>query len=135
MAKAKLKDPSNNFAYLIMICKLYKMKKSKKGNKKNETEIIWSNAEEEVFDEVCLLKRISFFKLSLNWAVITWLLFQEAEYKFEFCVQNEKGSGLAGSWEADDSEMIPYRRVLLFPAQQFDLIVNKVQSLLNTAVH
>lgn len=56
MAKLKSKHPSNDFVYLIMICKLYKTKNSKKGNKKNETEIIWSNAEEEIFDEVCLLK-------------------------------------------------------------------------------
>lgn len=60
-------------------------------------------------------------------------MFQEAEYKFEFCVQNERGSGLGGKWEADDSEMIPYRRVLIFPAQKFDLIVKKVESVLNNS--
>lgn len=54
MAKLKSKHPSNDFAYLILICKLYKTKNSKKGNKNNETETIWSNAEEEIFDEVCL---------------------------------------------------------------------------------
>lgn len=48
-------------------------------------------------------------------------------------MQNERASGLAGKWEADDSEMIPFRRVLLFPAHKFDLIVNKVQSVLNNA--
>lgn len=53
MAKAKSKNPSNDFSYLIMICKLYKMKQSKKGNKSNQNDqVIWSNAEEEIFDEV-----------------------------------------------------------------------------------
>lgn len=60
------------------------------------------------------------------------IVFKEAEYKFEFCVQNEKGSGLAGSWDEGDSEMIPYRRVLLFPAQKLDYIINKIQKLLNS---
>lgn len=58
-------------------------------------------------------------------------MFQETEYKFEFCVQNEKGSGLAGSWDEGDSEMIPYRRILIFPVQKLDFIINKIQSSLN----
>lgn len=58
-----------------------------------------------------------------------FFIFQEAEYKFEFCVQNEKGSGLAGNWEIVDDEMIPYRRVLFFPAQKLDFIIKKIQSL------
>lgn len=49
LAKVKAKNPANDFTYLIMICKLYKMKPSKKN--KNE-QVIWSNAEEEIFDEV-----------------------------------------------------------------------------------
>lgn len=57
MVKAKAKNPSNDFAYLIMICKLYKMKLSKKDNKKNQNDqVVWSNAEEEIFDEVCIEK-------------------------------------------------------------------------------
>jgi len=37
-----------------MICKIYKVKKDKKGIKSYEdSEIIWSNGEEEFFDEVC----------------------------------------------------------------------------------
>lgn len=49
----KSKDSSYNFDYLIMISKLYKMKKDKKGNKNLEgCEVFWSNAEEEFFDEV-----------------------------------------------------------------------------------
>ncbi|XP_050436312.1 protein BCCIP homolog [Adelges cooleyi] len=103
LTKAKSKNPANDFSYFIMICKLYKIKESKK-NKPQEP--MWSNAEEEIFDE-------------------------EAEYKFEFCVKNEKDSGLGGSWEEGDSEMIPYRRVLLFSAEKLDSIINKIKALLN----
>lgn len=53
MFKLKSKKQSYNFDYLIMICKLYKVKNDKKGNKSLEnSEIIWSNGEEEFFDEV-----------------------------------------------------------------------------------
>ncbi|VVC44853.1 Hypothetical protein CINCED_3A006827 [Cinara cedri] len=107
LAKMKASNPASDFAYLIMICKLYKVKQSKRENKKNQSEQVWSNAEEEVFDE-------------------------EAEYKFEFCVKNEKGSGMSGSWDEGDCEMIPYRRVLLFPTKKLDFITNKIQSLLNS---
>lgn len=53
ITKMKSKDPSSDFSYLIMICKLYKMKQKKKQNKTNQNEqVIWSNAEEEIFNEV-----------------------------------------------------------------------------------
>lgn len=58
-------------------------------------------------------------------------MFKEAEYKFEFCVENEKGPALAGSWDEGDSDMIPYRRVLLFPTERLDSIINKIQTSLN----
>lgn len=62
MTKAKSKNPSIEFSYLIMICKLYKMKQSKKENKKNQNEqVIWSNAEEEIFDEVCISEILLIF--------------------------------------------------------------------------
>lgn len=108
LTKMKTKNPETDFTYFIMICKLYKLKQTKKNKNTHEEQIIWSNAEEEIFDE-------------------------EAEYKFEFCVQNEKGSGLAGSWNEGDSEMIPYRRVLLLPAKKLDSIINKIHTLLNSS--
>jgi len=53
MFKLKSKKQSYNFDYLIMICKLYKVKNDKKGNKSFEnSEILWSNGEEELFDKV-----------------------------------------------------------------------------------
>lgn len=48
-------------------------------------------------------------------------------------MQNEKGSGLAGTWEESDPEMIPYRRVLIFPTEKFYSITNKLSSLLESA--
>lgn len=59
-------------------------------------------------------------------------MFQEAEHKFEFCVKNEKGSGMSGAWDEDASEMIPYRRVLLFPTRKLNSIIEEIQSLLVT---
>jgi len=54
LSKLQTKKQSYNFNYIIMICKIYKVKKDKKGNKSYEdSEIIWSNGEEEFFDEVC----------------------------------------------------------------------------------
>lgn len=56
MAKVGLKNETkDDSTYFIMICKLYKLEHRNKGNKKNKTQIIWSNAEEELFDEVFLL--------------------------------------------------------------------------------
>ncbi|KAF0773184.1 BRCA2 and CDKN1A-interacting protein [Aphis craccivora] len=105
----KSKDSSYNFDYLIMISKLYKMKKDKKGNKNLEgCEVFWSNAEEEFFDE-------------------------EADYKFEFCVQNDKGTGLGGHWSEADPEMVPFRRVLIFTMEKFHQITNRLASLLEPA--
>lgn len=45
------------FSYFILICKLYKIdlnnkKKKSKKNKKPAEEIIWSNPEEEIIDQV-----------------------------------------------------------------------------------
>jgi len=57
-------------------------------------------------------------------------LFQAADYKFEFCVQRDKGSGLAGNWVESDPEMIPFRRVLIFSMEKFCSITDQLESLL-----
>lgn len=56
--------------------------------------------------------------------------FQAADYKFEFCVQSDKGSGLAGSWVESDPEMIPFRRVLIFTMEKFCSITNQLETLI-----
>lgn len=69
MKRAKDKNHSFDFTYYIVICKLYKMdnesskKKKKSGKNKTpvtqESEILWSNPEEELFDQVgCCINRL-----------------------------------------------------------------------------
>lgn len=46
-----------DFSYFVLICKLYKTdlkskKKNTKKNKKPTEEIVWSNPEEEIIDQV-----------------------------------------------------------------------------------
>ena len=55
--KAKIRKMPFDFQYFVMICKLYKSDQMKKKSKKNkdkapEPDVLWSNAEEEVFEEV-----------------------------------------------------------------------------------
>ncbi|XP_046383878.1 protein BCCIP homolog [Ischnura elegans] len=119
--RAQEKGMPFEFAYFILICKLYKMdmKASKKGRKmkggkgKKETtedlSVIWSNPEEEVIDE-------------------------EADYRFEFCVKDEAGSGLGGKWGEGDAEMIPYRRVLILRADRFEHAIAKVKAFVTEEV-
>lgn len=55
-------------------------------------------------------------------------MFQAADYKFEFCVQSDKGSALAGSWVESDPEMIPFRRVLIFTMDKFCSTTDQLES-------
>lgn len=110
MEKAKSRNMPFNFEYLVLICKLYKLDSQKKKSKKNknkpdEPEVIWSNAEEEVFEEV-------------------------ADCKFEFCVKDDSDSGLGGKWHENDAEMTPWRKVLIFHASKLDDAIDRVTNLL-----
>ncbi|XP_039275669.1 protein BCCIP homolog [Nilaparvata lugens] len=106
--RAKEKKLNFNFSYIIIICKLYKedateKKKKKKGKNKNaEPEIIWTNPEEELFD-------------------------QEADCRFEFSVRNESDSALSGDWMEDDRVLKPYRRVLVISADKLERIIDKIK--------
>lgn len=51
----------------------------------------------------------------------------EADLNFEFNVSTESDTGLTGKWTEDDVEMLPHRRVLIFSAQKFPSIVQKVK--------
>ncbi|XP_066580900.1 protein BCCIP homolog [Prorops nasuta] len=101
-----------DFAYYVLICKLYKIDETKtqtKKSKQKNTEdpnIIWSNPEEEIFAE-------------------------EASVSFEFSVQKESDSGLSGQWNESDSEMIPFRRVIIFEASKLLSIISKIKSQLS----
>ncbi|XP_054262485.1 protein BCCIP homolog [Macrosteles quadrilineatus] len=111
MKKAKEKNLAFDFTYFIVICKLYKMdtestKKKKSGKNKppvtQENEVLWSNPEEELFD-------------------------QEADCRFEFCVKGETDSGLSGQWLEDDTAMTPYRRILILNASKLDQLIQRVK--------
>nr|CAD7430666.1 unnamed protein product [Timema monikensis] len=104
-----------DFSYFILICKLYKVppeagRRHKKKNKKKEKQggqpepdVLWSNPEEELFNEV-------------------------ADCWFEFCVKGDSDSGLSGTWQEDDVEMTPYRRVLLFQADKIDSVIDRIKT-------
>ncbi|KAL1449431.1 hypothetical protein WDU94_001937 [Cyamophila willieti] len=108
---AKDKKLAYDFQYYILISKLYKSDPTskKKKNKKTgqpEPDILFSNAEEEVFDE-------------------------EADLKFEFSVKNDSDSGMVGGWMEDDATMTPYRRVLIISAGKMDTIITKINAFVN----
>lgn len=107
---AKAKQMPYDFQYYILISKLYKTdgssKKKKSKSGQTEPDIIFSNAEEEVFD-------------------------QEADLKFEFSVKDDTDSGLVGGWLEDDTTMTPYRRVMIISANKMDVIINKINSFVN----
>ncbi|KAL4088866.1 hypothetical protein QTP88_023950 [Uroleucon formosanum] len=107
LSNIKTENPLYNFAYLFMICKLYKVKNDKKGNSYFKgPEIMWRNAEEQFFDII-------------------------ADYKFEYCVQSENCTDSGGKWvELNDSRMIPFRRVLVFSMNKFYLVTKKLESFL-----
>ncbi|XP_074107997.1 protein BCCIP homolog isoform X2 [Cotesia typhae] len=104
MKRATAKKMAYDFKYFVIISKLSKPKTVKKNKKKNseEPEDLWSNQEEEVFDE-------------------------EAMCKFEFSVAKETDTGLSGAWNEDDDELIPYRRVMIFEAEKLPAIIEKIK--------
>lgn len=55
-----------------------------------------------------------------------WL--QEADCRFEFCVKDDSDSGLAGRWMEGDTEMSPYRRVLLLKASKLDPLIEQIKT-------
>ncbi|XP_076279679.1 protein BCCIP homolog [Lasioglossum baleicum] len=108
--KAANKKMPFSFNYYVLICKLYKTENPKVGKKSKSRKkagaedplILWSNPEEEIFAE-------------------------EATFSFEFSVEKESDSGLSGSWNETDNEMVPYRRVLLFEATKLQPIIDKIK--------
>jgi len=103
--KAKAKNMPFDFTHFVMISKVHKFDGKlggKKKKKKQQSLETYTNAEEEIFAEEC-------------------------QFQFEYCVKSETGSGLGGDWTEDDSELTPYRKVFIFPALQYDSIVEKIK--------
>ncbi|GIY30247.1 protein BCCIP homolog [Caerostris extrusa] len=92
MAKAKSKGEAFDFEYFILISKIMVFKEGKQ-----QENIVYCNAEEELIAEVATLT-------------------------FDFSVSAELDSGLAGAWSEDNSQGHRKRRVVVFPASQWDTI-------------
>ncbi|KAK3889327.1 hypothetical protein Pcinc_006677 [Petrolisthes cinctipes] len=96
LTEAKKKDMPYEFAYLLMICKVYKLEKKKK--KKNIETELWGNPEEEVFAE-------------------------ESLATFEYNVKGE--SSMSGEWDEEDPQYTPFRRVIVLDASRWQEIMAK----------
>lgn len=110
---AKDKKMPYDFQYYILISKLHKTDENSKSSTKKkkdcgdtDPDILFTNAEEEVFDE-------------------------EADLKFEFSVKADSDTALVGGWMEDDATMTPYRRVLIIPAQKMETIITKINAFVN----
>ncbi|KAJ8686212.1 hypothetical protein QAD02_022006 [Eretmocerus hayati] len=107
--RAISKNMAFNFTHLLLICKLYKTSEDnqkKKGKRKSNTEesnLLWSNPEEELFAD-------------------------EAICSFEFSVEKQTDNGLSGSWTEDDFEMVPYRKVMLFESSKLEQMIDKIKT-------
>ncbi|XP_022917593.1 protein BCCIP homolog [Onthophagus taurus] len=95
----KKKDSSYDFDYYVMICKMHK-------SKQNKSEILFANAEEEIFAK-------------------------EAKACFDFDVTQESDTSVTGKWSEDDVEMTPFRLVLFFEGNKFSNIVQQVKAFVN----
>lgn len=103
--RAVTKKMPFDFTHYVLICKMYKPKTDKSTNKPkdtNESEIIWSNPEEEIFAEM-------------------------VDTSFEFSVEKKFDSGLSGRWSEDDEELMPYRRVLLLESSRLPIILEAIK--------
>ncbi|XP_072386994.1 protein BCCIP homolog isoform X1 [Diabrotica undecimpunctata] len=70
-------------------------------SKDNKDEVIFTNDEEEIFSK-------------------------DADIGFEFSVANESDVGLGGRWLAEDKQVIPYRKVIMFKASKLKNIISKI---------
>ncbi|XP_054721122.1 protein BCCIP homolog [Uloborus diversus] len=102
IAKAKEKKESYNFSCYLIICKIIVFDEGSA----NEN-VIYLNAEEELIAEV-------------------------ATFSFDFSVSEQQDSGLGGAWTDDDDEGHPKRRVLVFPASEWDSMYHKMTQELGT---
>jgi protein BCP1 len=106
------KDESLNFEYYVMIAKILKPKqnKRKKGNSSRAQglpETIFTNAEEEIFD-------------------------QKADHKFEFSVASQcDGDQRGGDWDEDDQQYVPFRRVMVFTKKNFFAVAANLKNEIN----
>lgn len=105
MDRARAKGMPYKFDYFLMFVKYYQ--KAAVGSK--AAEVLYSNDEEEYFIKDCLAS-------------------------FDYSVQKETTTALAGNWLEEDEELQPFRKVLLVEANKLPDIVGTIKSLIAGAV-
>nr|CAI5855271.1 unnamed protein product [Callosobruchus analis] len=54
------------------------------------------------------------------------MFLKAADVTFAFSVEHESDTGLGGKWKTEDKQVIPYRRILIFKADKFKGILDKI---------
>ncbi|XP_033886403.3 BRCA2 and CDKN1A-interacting protein-like [Acipenser ruthenus] len=102
--------PTGKCHFYIMISKTFKEagknNSTLRGGAPKKEELMFTNAEEEFFHEHAVLK-------------------------FNYSVQEESDSCLAGRWSFDDVPMKPFRTVMLIPAKSISPIMEKLREYLS----
>uniref|UniRef100_A0A1A9WML6 Protein BCCIP homolog n=1 Tax=Glossina brevipalpis TaxID=37001 RepID=A0A1A9WML6_9MUSC len=94
ICKAQQKGMKFDFVYILMIIKLYR-KEAKKGKSSQD---FYTNAEEE-------------------------LLVEKSINSFEYSVVDESDMGMAGEWLETDTNLVPYRKIIIFDAKQLPNLI------------
>ncbi|XP_058813169.1 protein BCCIP homolog [Topomyia yanbarensis] len=102
--RAKAKGMPYKFDYFLMFVKYYQ--KAATGTK--SAEVLYSNDEEEYF-------------------------IKDSVASFDYSVQKETTTALAGNWLEEDEELQPFRKVLLIEASKLPETINTVKSLIASA--
>ncbi|ETN57824.1 BRCA2 and CDKN1A-interacting protein [Anopheles darlingi] len=106
MERARTKGMPYSFDYYLMFVKYYQQAAS--GDK--PAEVIYSNDEEEYF-------------------------IKESLASFDYSVQKETTTALAGQWQKKDEELQPFRKVLLIEASKLPGIISTIKSLVSSAAN
>uniref|UniRef100_A0A2M3Z762 Protein BCCIP homolog n=1 Tax=Anopheles braziliensis TaxID=58242 RepID=A0A2M3Z762_9DIPT len=106
MERARSKGMPYSFDYYLMFVKYYQQAAS--GDK--PAEVIYSNDEEEYF-------------------------IKESLASFDYSVQKETTTALAGHWQKKDEELQPFRKVLLIEAAKLPGIISTIKNLVSSAAN
>nr|SVE75982.1 EOG090X0C3Y [Daphnia hispanica] len=108
IAEAKEAGKPFDFTHFVLISKLHEStgKDSERKKKKTKgTDILWVNAEEEPISEV-------------------------GEVLGEYSVRSESDSAVSGTWDEDDEQFDPKRRIVLIDAAQLPFMLTKIKDFL-----
>ena len=86
-----------NFCYYIMLIKYY----HREAQKKKTAEIYYTNPEEEA-------------------------ILKDALATFDFSVEQETSTGLAGNWLEGDTELKPFRKVVIYDAKKLPELISTI---------